>query len=146
MTAWVGLLHYAGGALAPAWRFDLADASIYPQRSLCVQYQKPDLAFVRRLLLEEGLFCCWESAADASSPALGSHTLVIADHNGAVVPAAQSRVRNTQTSGALPEDSLVRWRDARRTRAGAVSLSSRDYRTGSASSSQQPAAFVAVQC
>jgi type VI secretion system secreted protein VgrG len=129
---------YRGGALAPAWRFDLADASVYPTRSLCVQYQETDLAFVQRLLLEEGLFCWWEFAGDASAASLGSHTLVIADHNGAVKVGAQGRVRYTQTSSALPEDSLVRWRDARRVRAGAVALASRDYRTGSASSSLRP--------
>ena len=64
------------GRLMPAWRWELADASVYPQRSLCVQYQESDLDFVQRLLREEGLFHWFEHTADA-------HTLVIADHNGA---------------------------------------------------------------
>ena len=33
----------------------LADASAYPKREYCVQYRETDLAFVRRLLAEEGI-------------------------------------------------------------------------------------------
>jgi uncharacterized protein involved in type VI secretion and phage assembly len=51
------------GRLAPELRLDLADAAAYPQRSLCVQYQETDLAFVQRLLREEGLFYWWEHQA-----------------------------------------------------------------------------------
>ncbi|WP_284618494.1 type VI secretion system Vgr family protein [Aquabacterium humicola] len=119
----------AQGQLAPAWRWDLADPAAYPQRSLCIQYQETDLAFVQRLLREEGLFCWWEHAGDAASPALGAHTLVIADHNGALVPNAQARVRYTQAGAALPEDSLVRWQRRRRVHTASLSLASRDYRS-----------------
>ena len=62
------------GKLAPAWRFELADAAAYPKRSLCIQYQESDLDFVNRLLLEEGLFCWWEHEA-AEGDTLGTHTL-----------------------------------------------------------------------
>jgi type VI secretion system secreted protein VgrG len=44
------------GKLQPAWRLDVLDASVYPKRSLTTQYQESDLAFIERLLLEEGLF------------------------------------------------------------------------------------------
>jgi uncharacterized protein involved in type VI secretion and phage assembly len=70
-----------------------------PQRSLCIQYHESDLQFVQRLLREEGLFCWFEHEADASE-ALGKHTLVIADHNGAFQPNAQPRVRYTQSAAA----------------------------------------------
>jgi Rhs element Vgr protein len=70
------------GALVPAWRLDIADPSIYPQRSLTTQYQETDLAFVERLMNEEGLFYFYEHQGDALSPTRGRHTLVIADHNG----------------------------------------------------------------
>jgi uncharacterized protein involved in type VI secretion and phage assembly len=49
LKAWQGR-----GRLAPGWRFDLADPSIYPKRSLTTQYQESDLAFVERLMGEEG--------------------------------------------------------------------------------------------
>ena len=36
---------YAGrGTLVPAWRFELADRSVYPKRSLTTQYQESDWA------------------------------------------------------------------------------------------------------
>jgi type VI secretion system secreted protein VgrG len=99
----------AQGKLAPDWRFELADPAAYPKRSLCIQYQESDLAFVQRLLLEEGLFCWWEHEA-GDGDTLGIHTLVIADHNGAITPCSQARVRYTQASASLAEDSLTRWR------------------------------------
>ena len=44
------------GKLAPDWRFEIADRTIYPSRSLTTQYQESDLAFAERLMSEEGLF------------------------------------------------------------------------------------------
>jgi len=40
------------GKLAPAWRVNVADPSVYPQRSLTTQYQESDQDFVERLLAE----------------------------------------------------------------------------------------------
>ena len=74
------------GKLQPAWRLDLQDASVYARRSLATQYQETDLAFVNRLLAEEGLFYYIEHTGDASSASLGMHTVVIADHNGSFKP------------------------------------------------------------
>ena len=127
----------AQGQLVPNWRWDLADPGIYPQRSLCIEYAETDLAFVQRLMREEGLFCWWEHQGDATSPSLGKHTLVIADHNGAFADNEQARVRYTQSSVALPEDSLTRWSRTRRVHTGAVSLASRDYRSLSLRSREQ---------
>ena len=121
---------YAGqGRLVPAWRWDLADPGVYPQRSLCTQYAETDLGFLRRLALEEGFLLWWEHEGDAGSPNLGKHTLVIGDHNGAFASNPQARVRYTQTGMQLPEDSLMRWSRTRRVRTGSVSLASPDYRS-----------------
>nr|WP_314543770.1 type VI secretion system tip protein TssI/VgrG [uncultured Massilia sp.] len=117
------------GLLAPAWRFDIADMASYPIRSLCTQYRESDLAFVRRLLAEEGLFAFFDHAGDVSSPALGCHRLVVADHNGACAPNAQARVRFTQPGAVMAEDSIDRWRRALRLQANAVELQSWNYRT-----------------
>lgn len=120
----------AQGRLMPAWRWDLADPSVYPQRSLCVQYQETDLAFVQRLMREEGLVYWWEhEGSGGDGDGEGQHTLVIADHNGAVKPNQQPRVRYTQSHVSLPEDSLVRWRRARRVHTASLTLASRDYRS-----------------
>jgi type VI secretion system secreted protein VgrG len=70
------------GRLAPSWRFDILERASYPARSLTTQFRESDLAFVERLMSEENLFHYFEHAGAPDSPALGSHTLVIADHNG----------------------------------------------------------------
>ena len=111
------------GQLKPQWRWELADPSVYPRRSLSVQYQESDLAYVHRLLREEGLFYWWEHASNGEE---GSHTLVIADHNGAFQPNAQSRVRFTQAGAALKEDSLSQVQTHSRVRTASLELASAD--------------------
>jgi type VI secretion system secreted protein VgrG len=94
------------GALTPAWRWELSDPSAYPRRSLTTQFDETDLAFLERLLNEEGLFYWFEHTRD-------QHTLVIADHNGAFKPGAQPDIRYTSSASAsLKEDSLTRWQAA----------------------------------
>jgi type VI secretion system secreted protein VgrG len=123
------------GKLVPAWRWDLADVAVYPERSLTIQYQESDLDFVSRLLREEGLFCWFEHAGNSSDASLGAHTLVIADHNAAFKPSAQPRVRYTQPLVAqghravLPEDSLSLWRDDAAVHTAGLELASLDYRS-----------------
>jgi type VI secretion system secreted protein VgrG len=121
---------YAGrGTLVPAWRFELADRSVYPKRSLTTQYQESDLAFVERLMHEEGLFYFFEHSGAPGSPSLGSHTLVIADHNGAFTPNAQDTVEFTQPGAVMKADSIDRWRTESRLSTNAIELGSWDYRT-----------------
>jgi type VI secretion system VgrG family protein len=116
------------GRLAPAWRFQV-DRALYPQRSLTTQYQESDLAFVRRLMSEEGLFAFIEHAGDPEGPALGAHTLVIADSNDAFEPNAQAVARFTQPGAVMAEDSIDRWRTETRLATNAIDLRSWDYRT-----------------
>ena len=117
------------GRLAPAWRVDVGDRSMYAQRSLTTQYQESDLDFVKRLMSEEGLFYFFEHEGDAASPTRGKHTLVIADHNGAFAPNAQAHVRFTQPGAVMREDSIDRWRSELRLQTNAIELASWDYRT-----------------
>ena len=91
------------GTYLTHWRFDIADKAIYPQRSLTTQYQETDLAFITRLMAEEGLFAWVEHTGDADSPALGAHTVVIADHNGAFKPNT-SRPERASTTGNAQSD------------------------------------------
>jgi len=121
--------YQGSGKLVPAWRLDVADPSVYPQRSLTTQYQESDLAFVERLLAEEGLFYWFEHTGDAASAALGSHTLVIADHNAAFKPNARAQVRFSQSSGTVEDDTIDRWRPQAQWHTHAVELASWDYRT-----------------
>ncbi len=118
------------GALQPAWRIDVADRSAFARRSLCCQFNETDLAFLRRIWAEEGLFTWFEHTGtpeDAAS--LGQHTLVIADHNGAFHPNAQARIRFTQPGAVHKEDSITSWHASRRVGATRVALSSFDYRS-----------------
>lgn len=121
---------YAGrGTLVPAWRFELADRSVYPKRSLTTQYQESDLAFAERLMHEEGLFHYFEHSGSPNKPSLGSHTLVIADHNGAFQPNPQGAVEFTRPGAVMRADSIDRWRTESRLSTNAIELGSWDYRT-----------------
>ncbi len=60
---------------------------------------------------------------------LGTHTLVIADHNGAFNRVAQARVRYTQAGMALQEDSLTRWRRKAAVHTARLEQASHDYRS-----------------
>ena len=116
------------GAYIPAWRFDLADSSIYPKRSLTTQYDETDLDFIHRLISAEGLYYWFTHTADPSSPHLGSHTLIIADHNQAFTANTQATVRYTQSGTVLPEDSIDLWRDRYQAAPHRVETVTWDYR------------------
>nr|WP_315189132.1 type VI secretion system tip protein VgrG [uncultured Albidiferax sp.] len=117
------------GRLQPQWRFDITDKTAYPTRSLTTQYFETDLAFVTRLMAEEGLFGWFEHTGDPRSPALGSHTFVIADHNAAFQPNPHPEVDFTQAGTTLARDSIDRWRSHGRWSVDSVALSSWDYRS-----------------
>lgn len=117
------------GTLAPSWRYDLVHPDHYPTRSLTTQYQESDWAFAARLMIETGLFYYFEHEANPRDPSLGSHRLVIADHNGAFHANRQDVVRFTGSSAVMREDSLDRWRCDARLLTNSVELISWDYRT-----------------
>ena len=119
--------HAGQGALVPAWRWDLADPSVYRKRSLATQYEESDLAFVDRLLVEEGIFYWFEHAGAPGDDALGAHTLVLADHNGAFAPLGPVRFHRSDVTER--EDSLGTWSHARRWQTGRLRRASWDYRT-----------------
>jgi type VI secretion system secreted protein VgrG len=123
---WQGL-----GKLVPAWRYDLVERGAHPLRSLTCQYQESNLAFAERLMSEEGLFYYFEHSAAADSADLGSHTLVIANHNGSFKPNAQAEVRFTQPGAVMREDSIDRWRLLSRQVVAEAAISSWDYRSRS---------------
>lgn len=119
------------GKLVPDWRWNLTDPAAYPKRGMTVQYRESDLAFLKRLLAEEGLFC-WFAHESAEDESLGKHTLVIADHNGAFSANIQPRIRFTQAGATLSEDSLDRWYGLRQIDTAESNASSWDYRSLSA--------------
>ncbi|QJQ02217.1 type VI secretion system tip protein VgrG [Herbaspirillum rubrisubalbicans Os34] len=123
------LRDYQGqGKLQPQWRLDLQDSSVYTRRSLVTQYQESDLAFISRLLAEEGMFYYIEHQGHSNSPSLGAHTMVIADHNGSFKDNARARVAFSQSSAVMAQDSIDRWRSVRRWQTNAVEILTWDYR------------------
>ncbi|WP_234415058.1 type VI secretion system Vgr family protein [Xanthomonas fragariae] len=115
------------GALAPAWRWELADRRVYAKRSLTTQYEETDLAFVQRLLAEEGIYVWFAHAGDAGSERLGSHTLVLSDHNHAF--AELGTVRYHRTDVTEQQDSVQQWVRSCRWRPTTLSRASWDYRS-----------------
>jgi len=143
----------------PAFRrsFTFRDATRqrYPIRSYCLQYRETDLAFLERLLAEEGIAYRYihgpdperslRSADDRTdAPAddrVPAHTLVLFDDNttlplltaeqtvgrtGAPRPAA---IRFHRTAGVETDDALDVWHGTRQFRSGKSTLLSYDYKT-----------------
>lgn len=117
------------GKLVPTWRYEIADRSVYPLRSLTCQYQESNFAFAERLMHEEGLFYFFEHGPAAGSGDVGSHVLVVADHNGAFKENIQAKVRFTQPGAVMREDSIDRWRTVQRAVVATASMRSWDYRS-----------------
>ncbi len=134
-----------GSTVAPAWRWELQDQSLYPQRSLCAHAHESDLAFVTRLMAEQGLVAWWEHTGDPGSPNLGQHMLVMSDGAGAAHALnGQGGVRFTASDHTLGEDSLTMLVEGQRVAATRVELTSRDYRSGGAQALEhRPAGCVA---
>ena len=114
------------GKLVPAWRCDLKDPAAYRKRSLTTQYQESDLAFIERLLADEGLFYWFEHSGDPSGDSLGSHTLVLADHNDAF--GDLGAVRYHRSDATERDDSIQRFSARRRWQTGRLQRASWDYR------------------
>lgn len=126
------LRDYQGqGKLQPQWRMDLRDTRVYARRSLVTQYQESDLAFISRLLSEEGMFYYVEHAGVSNSPSLGAHTVVIADHNASFQSNARADVQFTQASAVMAQDSIDRWRSLDRWQTNSVEILTWDYRQAS---------------
>ncbi|MBS63998.1 type VI secretion system Vgr family protein [Salinisphaera sp.] len=121
---------YGGqGALVPAWRWDLADRGVYPERSLTTQYRETDLAFVQRLLASQGLYYWFEHSGDRSADTLGTHTLVIADHNSAFQPEDGRPIRFHRADATETQDAIQHWRPREQRHSPQLRMTSWDYRT-----------------
>lgn len=114
------------GAVAPQWRWEVKDRDTYAKRSLTIQYRETDYAFIERLLAEEGLFYWVEHEAGDGEP--GTHTVVIADHNGAFETGPQASVKFQRADATETEDTIQAWRQSRTWRTNAVRLATWDYR------------------
>jgi type VI secretion system secreted protein VgrG len=108
------------GAGVPSTGYRLSLQSAYKPREYCVQYRESDLAFLSRLMEEEGIFYFFEHKED-------DHVLVIADDPSVFAAiAGDANVTYREPSGAVPEQEYVgAFRYSESVRIGAVAM--RDY-------------------
>jgi type VI secretion system secreted protein VgrG len=115
------------------WRFDLRHA--LPRRSVTMQYRESDYDFMRRLLAEEGLNFFFEhddanqNAGTNAEAKLARHRLVVFDDNAALSACGQPSIRFQRVAATETEDTITLLTRARQVRTNAVSLSSWDYKT-----------------
>jgi type VI secretion system secreted protein VgrG len=95
-------------------------SATYPRRGYCVQYAESDLAFVGRLLEEEGITYFFEHSD-------GSHVMVLADAASAFpgIRGGKALPYREATGLSVPDDSVSDFEAAREVRPGKVTL--RDY-------------------
>jgi type VI secretion system secreted protein VgrG len=99
--------------------FELRCTGSYAKREYCVQYRETHLAFVSRLLEEEGIFYFFEHAD-------GKHTLVLADTPSAVQPCpGQPSARMASRAPVQPDDVITSLAREHAVELGKVTL--RDY-------------------
>ncbi len=106
---------------ADMFRFDLKRT--YGPRNYCVQYRETDLAFLARMMEEEGITTFFEHKED-------SHVLVMSDHTAATTEIdGDSTVAFREAGTGLEGDEeIVRFRFGRRLRTGAVTLRDWDFK------------------
>ncbi|MDR3413625.1 MAG: type VI secretion system Vgr family protein [Formivibrio sp.] len=115
----------ANPVFASAFKLETQLSETYPARSYCLQYRESDLAFISRLLKEEGI--AWRFVFTAGDTPV--HTLVLFDDPYNLEQSQLGRVRFHRADGTESEDGLQRWDSSRQIGASQVSLSSFDYKS-----------------
>jgi len=135
---------FAGHPTIAAWRWD-TDVTGYVaqglfarnggQRAYCVQYRESDLAFVQRLLAEEGI--CWRVEEDEAAP--GGHTVVFFASSSAQPQDATSAsslggqgIRFHRSSSQEEQDSIQAMASVRQLRPTANVVQGWDYKAHAA--------------
>lgn len=99
-------------------RFELRLFGDRPPREYTVQFNESDLAFITRLMEEEGWFYIFEHTAT-------SHTLVVSDANTVFRPIPEPRLHVGHDAEGAP-DRLASWQPVRATTHGAVKQADHD--------------------
>ncbi|MFT4249235.1 MAG: type VI secretion system Vgr family protein, partial [Pseudomonas sp.] len=128
---------FAGYAPQASWRWSEEAVSFLAQarpRGYCVQYRESDMAFVARLLAEEGIG--WRMEACEQAPA--GHRMVLFADSGAQAQDATGRVRYHRADATEASDSLQVLGRRRRLGASQLTVLSSSYARMRASSAQLP--------
>jgi len=102
------------------------------QYSTATQYRETDLAFIQRLLAEEGLsyrFSHDQSASAGDEASHARHQLVIFDRDSELPAAAQPDIRFHRNNATETTDTIQVWQEQRSVQPNAVSLAGWDYKT-----------------
>ena len=115
--------HQPGNPLLQ-WQLNLSDT--HPPRSYCVQYRESDLAFLERLMREEGMYY-YITHPDNGEP--GQHTLTITDDHYSLNTNPAQSIRFHRSDATESSDSITQWQARRTLKSGHVALASFDYKT-----------------
>lgn len=130
----------------PVANFKFAISQPLRRRSVCAQYRESDLDFVHRLLAEDGLSYRFEHIQGEDDPPEGNqarHRLVVFDSDAERPACSQPEIRFHRADMTERSDTMTAWRIRHSIGTNAVAVSSWDYKSLSAISSQASAAFVA---
>ncbi|MFG6447096.1 type VI secretion system Vgr family protein [Roseateles sp. BYS180W] len=116
----------------PQAHYELRVSEPLRRRSVCVQYRETDLAFVQRLLAQEGLSYHWQhqdSAQQRDGSAQARHTMVICDRHSPRDDLGTLRFAQAAVAAGSRGDTVTQWRASRQIQAQHVALASWDYKT-----------------
>nr|WP_232348206.1 type VI secretion system Vgr family protein [Cupriavidus taiwanensis] len=119
----------------PLAQFRMAVGQPMRKRSICCQYRETDLAFVTRLLAEEGLSYRFEHQQDDAETsgqedkAQSRHCLVIFDTQAERPACAQASIRFHRSDATEREDAIDHWSLQAATGTNAVTVASWDYKS-----------------
>lgn len=107
----------ANPVIARSFQYQSDLTKTYPVRSYTLQYRESDLAFIERLLAEEGISYTYRQGADGEvSRHVGHmirvdapmHTLILFDANASLAGQHHGRIRFHRTDGVEGEDAIDR--------------------------------------
>ncbi|MGE5386157.1 MAG: type VI secretion system Vgr family protein, partial [Betaproteobacteria bacterium] len=138
----------ANPVLAASFHYEDRTAKTYPPRSYCLQYRESDLAFIERLLAEEGIntrhthgpdqdTSLRDSTAEEDSTDTPLHTLILFDADTPAIQGSATPVRFHRTDGVETADAIDTWQGARQLQSSASTLWSYDYQSVATHQSQE---------
>jgi type VI secretion system secreted protein VgrG len=125
----------ANPVIARSFRHRAELSMTYPPRAYTVQYRESDLAFIERLLAEEGISYRYQHGAEpagsnrAAAPESAEtpqHTLVLFDANDGLSACDPLHVRFHRTDGGGSEDAIDDWQGQRAIQPGQTQFASYD--------------------
>lgn len=117
-------------AIAACFELRMELRKTYPARSYCVQYRESELAFMERLLTEEGIAWRYEHiAGNEEDNTVPRVVWVLFDDAGDLPPCVGRQVRFHRADISEAADGLTSWQGRRSLGSGSSALASFDYKS-----------------